>query len=501
MDYKKLIFNRLNIYLLLFGSAFLRVIYMNTKDLSSNNFKVGNNSSILIGVLLICILMYCLKNKRYWTLIILFGITTLVYIRIMPRFSPIDESVHFDYINQIIKSKRIPNVGENLLYDLIGRLNFINISGSQNYELVQPPLYYIICSLFGVFINNILVRFYLTRVIGAVVTAIVLIIIYNTYKLLCEKNIIKKNDSAFILCLIILVFSSGFLVRMLTISNESLAVLLVTATFYQIVKILLSDSVMKKDVIIVSILITLAVLTKLTTAYVAGILFLVMLYKKKITSLIYTIVIGLIGVGPWVIMNIVRYGSITGTKQHLDIVLPIVNPSHVPIKVMDIVRSLPTVISTFWFPEESGAALGRPENLLVIYLMGFISVLLIIIVIKSIMDLVLEVLKKNITASCFILGMFSLGIIVNLIMLMTGSVSTGVNVMIGRYLYLTLLPFVFLLYSFISKLDNKSFFLVAIFLVVFSVVNNELTAKEFLGSIDISKYKNVSKNILEVVCR
>lgn len=374
-----------------------------------------------------------------------FTVIGLAIIFIDKTYSIVDESAHFDYINQIVVNYKLPILSDYLDNKLLYMTNGTNIpDGIINHEAVHPPFYYMVMASLTFMIKEHELRFLFIRCMGLLILLSIIFVTYKTLEILYKNKIIYLDHNEVFYFVLLFLMNPGILLRFTRVSNESLAALLTALIVYILIKALFNCFHDKLwwtcNLLLISLF-----LTKITgIIYFSGIV-IILFYQKKYIRIIQSCIIFALGVSPWLFYNLFIYHSFTGMKEHLEYILPIVNPNKVR---EDLIPNIISLFTKYINPEETG------YNKFNSIISNFFSTAIIIIVILFLLYSV-----KN--CYCFIKNKFNFNyekfekkkiliilvttiIVENIFILFLGSYTTLVNVLIGRYLYVSAIPLIIL---------------------------------------------------------
>ncbi|MGG7171775.1 hypothetical protein ACQPV1_00425 [Clostridium neonatale] len=418
-----------------------------------------------------CMLYLSTQSKgRMRIIIILFLFLSVIIILLTYRYSPIDEAAHFDYINYIIDNHKLPTLHGFLDVNTLSSVFKQNIPGNViNHEAVQPPLYYFVMAILTFWIKNVTLRLYIIRFLGILSLLMAYLLTWRSIRILEENKLLNISDTKLKIIFFLIIFNPGTIIRMSYISNEHLAVLLSCLFIYFIVKLIVYGFCGKlfwKSCLTLILLI----LTKNTTVFLLGILIIILIYYKKIKEIF--LCVGIIGLSltPWFIFNIINYGKLTGMSEHIKFVIQIVNPQNIPI---DIPESIASVFNTYFVQEYGLSGIG-------VMLLHSLSLFLLFICVKTFVYAIrniIIILKNNfkfrydIEERKIIINIIMItSIVFNILVLVMGSISTKVNVIIGRYIYISFIPLIYVILSNINqwraKYINYSCILISVFLAI-----------------------------------
>ena len=354
-------------------------------------------------------------------------------------YSGADEAAHYDYINHIIDRKKLPTMDDMINSQQLNfpEANPATIPNHNQHEAVQPPLYYLLSAIIGGQFNDLYTRLIILRFLGIIGLMISFFITIKTYRLLVDRKQIRENNLLFMIISLLLILSPNFQRVMIPLNNEHLLLVLVTMLIYFLVKYSENEKITLKQSVIIGVLLGLVILTKITAGYLAVLVVILFLSKKWIRPLFVTGGTALLSVIPWICFNIIHYQNVTGTKRHIEIVEPIVNPGNYNFTIVDVVKFTPDFLTSIWFWE------GRyPIERILADFLAFVFVL-------SLLFAVIKIKEKPNT-------IFSLSLLGNIGILVLVTIFTPIASMIGRYMYMNYLASVIALFIFtVSVVDDR----------------------------------------------
>ncbi|MFM9328690.1 ArnT family glycosyltransferase [Paenibacillus mesotrionivorans] len=425
-------------------SFILIFIYLLLSLYDSNiNYLILASAIFLFGI------TQCLMKTDMKMIIIFLLLIASVYFIFIPSFSPVDEDAHFDYIMHIVRHRDIPTLFDKIDLDYISQTsNLINApTGTIQYEAVHPPLYYLMAAVIALFSSHVTVSFYMIRMLGLICFGLTIYLIIKSYKELVEQKVVSENAPLFYGILILFFMSPGIITRMITISNEHLAVLLCTGIFAFWIKFHFNKRFV--HLISFSVLTGMVIITKLTTIFIAAVILLYLLtmdtaLKKKVKMMVIFSTICILILAPWILFNLHQYHAFTATKLHVEFVRGLL-PSQ-DLNLGSILQYTTDFLMTYWSPQE---VIPRKDPFLffALTLVVFFFWVLMYAFSKCFSGIQDIIYGKSLSIQTF----FSIVFLCNIAMLVLGTYSTNISVMIGRYLYISILPIVFLTYLFITK--------------------------------------------------
>lgn len=404
-------------------------------------------------VLLLALFLGYLANnidikEKYMLLIV--WIVVSFWTIVMPIYSPIDEGAWYAIIDYICKNGKMPLISQTANTADILHITrpLYSVSDAPMHEVVHPPLYFYSMVLLTGWISDSYIRFLGCRFIGGVILVLVVKCGLGIFGLLRKYKVIGDEEQIVLKkCIFIFALSPGVLTRFGTITNESLAVLLVCLFMYSLIKYIFEDDSVKM-LLILSGLVWAAIMTKTTTAFVFVILLIVLFYKKYYKQILIPMVIVGGGSLPWLGYNYVNYHSLTAMKQHIALVHTIVNPGG---KSIDIVEGIFTLFFNFFYPQEGYINNGVIQPIVYGLSMGCM-IFCIYMICKMIKVACLYMWRsKNIYVysaaekSGFLKIICALWILGNILILVVGSITANLSLLVGRYLYLSIIPLLILI--------------------------------------------------------
>jgi len=364
-------------------------------------------------------------------IIIFFAAIGILTIFVDKAFSVIDEGAHFDYINQIVVNYKLPTLLDSDIP-----------TGIINHEAVQPPFYYMIMALLTFLIKDYAIRFLFIRCMGLLILFGIIFMAFKTLNILYKNNIIYLNYNETFYFVILFLMNPGILLRFTRVSNESLTVLLSSLIVYVLVKALF-DCFYDKLWWICNVLLISIFLSKNTGIILITGMVIILFYQKKYIRIIQSCIVFVLGISPWFLYNFFLYHSFTGMREHLEYVIPIVNPDRVR---EDLVPHIINLFINYINPQETGF------NVFNFTILTFVSFAIFLIVVlfslysmKKCYYFIKNKFKFNYERSekeIILIILITLIIVENIFILIFASYTTFVNVLIGRYLYLSAIPLI-----------------------------------------------------------
>jgi 4-amino-4-deoxy-L-arabinose transferase-like glycosyltransferase len=285
--------------------------------------------------------------------IIVAGIATVLS---LPKFTG-DEIAHFSYLQSVAEEGQLPLLGPTLIspqaeaiyegiYPSPSRLDPAErgLSG-RSYEAFQPPLYYLLAAApFRLAGGDYVVKMRVMRLIGlGLLLAAALLLWRLTVEVIGDRG---EAEPYFAFALTALLWP-GIVLRTVTISNSGLEFLIgigLTLVFWR--------AWQRRSVgwlIGAAVLIGFGLLTRLTIiVFIPGLLtcaFVVLRQAQISARTRWLAALGVVAIpalmmAPWLLSNLDRYGSLTGSRVVRQLMEPFFNPDGIKYTVSDIPRGL-----------------------------------------------------------------------------------------------------------------------------------------------------------------
>lgn len=445
-----------------FGMIYGYTVFQSAWTLFHLSYKVSEDHIVFYAmwVLLVILFALCIRDKKYmriwYVCVLLFGVVLILG---DVTYSPIDEASHFDYIQYIIENHKLPTMWQmvdgGFLSDVNGTEDIIPV---RRYEAVQMPLYYCLMAVLAAPVRSLSARFMVIRFFGLACLAGVTVITEKTLRFLQQRELLNCSEANLNLILALTAVNPGILVRFVRVSNESLAVLFSAGVFYCAVR-LLADGYHAGIFRLGTLLSVFLYYTKSTGAFFVGALLLVLLYYKKWMHFAWLIVFYISCAVPWFFRCYRLYGSFTGMNEHINIVLPIVNPNHEPI---NLVTGIYQLFAMGFFQANEVACVS------VFYsgMMGAVNLLLLAVCLTAGVWSALRVFhyvfiqRMQFDYSAVekrqALLILSVGMIVcDIALLALATAASDIGALWGRYLYFIIPPVILLLLNFMEHINLK----------------------------------------------
>ncbi len=270
----------------------------------------------------------------------------------LPKFTG-DEIAHFSYVQSVAEEGRLPLMGPSLIspqaeaiyegtYPSPGRLDPAKRGlGGRSYEAFQPPLYYLLSAApFRLAGGDYVTKVRLLRLIGlALLLAAALLLWRLTVEVIGDRD---AAEPYFAFALTALLWP-GIILRAVTISNSGLEFLIGVA-----LTLLLWRAWSQRSaglLIGAAVLVGFGLLTRLTIiVFIPGLLIcaFIVLRQSQISARARglaaagVVAIPALMMAPWLLSNLDRYGSLTGSRVVRQLMEPFFNPDGIKYTLSDI---------------------------------------------------------------------------------------------------------------------------------------------------------------------
>jgi len=439
----------------LLAVALYRVIhYMQVAKVYDEPCKSADLMMLVGGLVLIFILVHRLVGIMAVHGLLLIGGTC--FLAIPSYFSPTDECCHFAYIEHVVSRHRLPTVRDpmsNTVFSLEEHIYPKPSTRDQSkrglagyiYQAVHPPLYYLVAGAVCMITpSDWIARIFILRGLGLLALMTSVLIMTRSYWNTVLHKIVPEDRFLFFSILCIFVLTPGILRRMTTISNLHLALPLCALFYHQLFRQeCLSTEMTAPRAAMLGVLTGCILATHFfnITLIAVGVLFLLLHGKRRLAPVYLACSAAM--VLPWLVFNYLRYGSLTGWKTVAPMMLGVVNPTNAQYDGSRVLQQLDTkFFHMFWNPEEIKQSLFL-SDMTGKYLSGLVTVAVLACLIHQIRKLVAKDFSQRLDLLCL------LGIGLNFGLLVYVSVSESVPTVLGRYMYFSLWPLIFLTYRFL----------------------------------------------------
>ena len=299
-------------------------------------FLRDNRALFYLVLILLAVFMYMLAEDYPFSVYLLLFCVGLTLIFADTAFSVIDEGAHTEVTQYVIRYRRFPTV-------------------EYNYEAVQGPVYYYVLALLSGWLP-MRYTYFAGRIFGLVCLVLFGWITGKTVRTISEVKGFRVPKALLNICMIIFVMNPHILIRFTRVSNEALMSVLAAAAIFESVQMLLNKFDVRR-ITLCTVLCAIAFLTKSTAVFIFGLIFLVCAYHHKWKVFFLQVGLYLLLIAPWFIQNYRIYGHLTAMQEHLDYVLPIVNPE---LNVPDIWKSILYFFERYFMSWECSAWYDYP---------------------------------------------------------------------------------------------------------------------------------------------
>lgn len=281
----------------------------------------------------------------------------LIYVVVIHPGTPYDEPSHFSIVQYYARFAGMPVLGKP----------------GVSYEGYQAPLYYFL----NAFLYYVIkfagqeVAFYTLRVFGLALLIPAILISYRI-----ARCVFPNEDTISITTAMFIALNPSLLAIASSIQNDMLTIVLSMWITYLTIKWASEDLLDSKRVFILALLVSLAVLTKMTAAFliIAVPLFLWILHRhravKRIGVFLATV---MLSTGWWFLRNIIIYGDLTGAKA-MKLHFPEGTGSPLSLwRPDDLLHWLRSIVTYLWLPVEYYRNLIRAPFLLEVFVGAFMA--------------------------------------------------------------------------------------------------------------------------------
>lgn len=438
-------------------STFVLIIYLwgiSHKTIARGDQKFQLTAlpeSFIITILILIILLLAYHLLRFKAVYFAFLFVGFLYVLFVWDFAPLDEGSHFAYLHYIAKNHKLPLLYSKADYELKALSEEIYTNSSRGltteiYEAVQPPLYYLIASIvFLLTPGSLLVKFYTLRFSGLLGGLISIYFLEKAYKELINKGIIKGNSFLFFSTVCLCVLSPAFLIRMATINYIQLLVPLGSIIFYVLIKFSFLERLKFREVFLLSILSGASILTFFISVFLPVVVAIFLLVKRQFKQMIVYALLVFIIILPWFLHNQYHYGYFTAHFVSKGMLQHIMNPNFTTYDIFTILNSVPYMLASFWVPIEA------QFNSLIFIIVNFLSFSMIFILLYYVYILLKSPNNSPQSYSKIIIFISTFAIILNTGLMCYVTIAESWPTIVGRYLYLIVNCFIFLIYLFVEK--------------------------------------------------
>ncbi len=427
---------------------------------SHRPFQETDFAVMVSFITLLSIILHRILGMKALPIFVLMGGFYLILV--VPYFALVDESSHFAYIHHISTQFSIPTVqeptqplvlalGEHAYPSPPKRVASQMGLGGCIYEAMHPPLYYLIMSAMDILVPiHPVAKIYLLRFCGLLAFLGVVRMLLKIHSFTQDSSI-GAHPILLYAVLGLYTLTPGILLRMCTISNFHLSLVLCVLFYLWIYKAISSETDLSRNWIVGLGLITgAAIATQFFNLTLIGVGTFFLLVKKRVKSLPLFWLLSISPITPWLIFNYHHYGHLTGWRLIYDRMVAIVNPEHIPYTFSTVVGQIPfRFFYLFWNAEESRQNWFCTQEASV-----FLSLLLIGAVTTS---LVRRLWNRSLRDPCSLVEWISiLGILLNFLLQFQISLQESVPAVLGRFMYPSLAPLILLTYRLLVRLPQRA---------------------------------------------
>ncbi len=204
---------------------------------------------MMLVVCIVCIFILFYRLFRAKAIYVLLLIEGICFIAIIGYFLPTDECCHFAYVEHITTRHKLPTVRDYMSNTIFSMEEHIYPEPSTRdpakrglagyiYQAMHPPLYYLLASaVCAVTPGNWVHKFYSLRVLGLLTLLATVFVIGKSHRELVSRQVISEDNFLFFSILCVFALTPGILLRMITISNLHLALLLCGLFYHQVMRL------------------------------------------------------------------------------------------------------------------------------------------------------------------------------------------------------------------------------------------------------------------------
>jgi hypothetical protein len=405
----------------------------------------------------------------------------LLLVAIVDYFVPTDECGHFAYIEHINQTGQVPTVRAPVPTSILSMEEHIYPRPPQRdpshrglasiiYQAVHPPIYYLIASgICRLTPGDLIQQFYVLRILGVVALVGFTILLLRFFKEWNPKpSTLDEQILFFVITLFLLI--PGLQFRMATVSNIHLTVILCGVFYYVIFRMDQSQTVLTwKQAILFGLLTGTIIMTQFFNVFLVGIGILFLWIRKSFRQIPwYLLSIALVSL-PWLLFNYSQYGHLTGWKAIYSLMADAVNPSRTAYGINHVLDQLgPRFFQIFWNPEET-KIMRFVSGIATAYLSAVVCIVILSSGISQWRSYRADKKLPIFESLCL------LGIGLNFVLLIYLSITEDMPTILGRFMYLSLWPLIFLTFRFFSTRASQTLpFLYAGVLCTAFLVTNTL---------------------------
>ena len=468
----------------------------------TGEFTKTGTADVVYYVLWLCMAVFFFlsfktrRRQNIWLLVMLCFAVILIFGDL--RLSVIDEGAHLDYIYYIVRKHRLPTMFQYINTRLLEETGAIaGLSVAPRYEAIQVPLYY--CLMAGIvrFLPSPRAALLTIRMIGLALWLVSFLLCRRSISYLHEKGFLESKELMDVV-LFCAAANPGILIRCIYVSNEPLAILFGVLAVDSMFRMIF-DGYSRKSTIRTFLYCILLFYTKNTGAFMVGGLLLVLLYYKKILAFFLSAGAYVMAMAPWFLRNWFLYRSVTGMNMHIRLVIDTVNPAysaHNPVTEIFLLFD-----KKFFIPAEirngtvfTSRFLAAAALVCILLVGAGIAVelrnfLRMVFVRKWNWTYTADEKKEFVTMVCAAL------LFADIVMLTLSTVSSRLNTLLGRYLYLIVVPIAVLLMTWLAKCRSRK--AVCVCLSVFLSLLVLDTSMEYFRELTLQRTREETYELIE----
>lgn len=333
---KQILFGGAAVVLFYLATAFFLVAYERKQDIYLLNLDwVGQLGSIYLYIAVLCFslgIFFLIYIKRSDMIVWIYVLLGVIFALVSYQYNIFDETGSVGYARFIFQEGRLPTV-------------------SENYEAFQPPLYYLLTGGLTFFIKSEPMAVYAMRILNVFLILPLYYGFKSILKLLKDNEVISLKGFLFDYIPVFFATILGLVYRSSVVTNEILSALFVTITIYYVCLYALGCE-KEHTWICLAVVLLCSVMTKITNLILLVPVICVLVYRKKFLKILSVLAVLVLGMLPWLINNIMLYGSLTGAQAHLDFVQPIINPDGIAFSFQDVANRIFVIFSAFFHSGE-----------------------------------------------------------------------------------------------------------------------------------------------------
>ena len=196
-----------------------------------------------------------------------------------------------------------------------------------NYEAFQPPLYYAVSAALTFFIQGERLLVYVLRLQNVLVMAVMYFFCLKTLRLLEQSGVINSGRPISRYLLVFFCLSPAMLTRAAVVTNEIWAACSLAIVFYLLVTMVVSEQTKSVTFWLLALLSGVSLMIRISNLVILLPCICIFIYRRKYRYILPYLGVVLCVCLPWLIGNLLEYGALTGTSQHVEAAVSIINPA------------------------------------------------------------------------------------------------------------------------------------------------------------------------------